>query len=134
MYVITDVVEVGHDKFCGGTIDLKINIPDFFNVETGKYIGMSEQIIQKIRDIFDSLDHSLITINPKVTEFCQRYHLLDEHGENLFIDIFKVIYAQLIQIPEFMETLKLFTNTCTLCVMRGKEGMWFNLTPNNEER
>lgn len=125
MYVITDVVECGNDKFIGGTTDLKANIPSMFE--------FNEEFLQEIRDIFDSFDHSLITTNPEASKFCQRYHLIDSHTHNFFRDVEKAMMPRLKEVVQ--KALKSCTTpitqqTMTIQVMRGKEGIWFDIILN----
>lgn len=122
MYVITDVVECGNDKFIGGTTDLRANIPSMFE--------FNEEFLQEIRDIFDSLDHSLITTNPEASKFCQRYHLIDSHTHSFFRDVEKVIMPKIKDaVKKALETQASITTqqTMTFQVMRGKEGIWFDI-------
>ena len=121
MYVITDVVECGNDKYIGGTTDLRANIPSMFE--------FNEKFLQDIRDAFDSLDHSLITTNPEASKFCQRYHLLEHHTHSFFRDVEQVLLPKIkAAVKEALaETSGVGKQTLTFQVMRGKEGIWFDI-------
>lgn len=122
MYVITDVVECGDDKYIGGTTDLKANIPSMFE--------FNEEFLQEIRNIFDSFDHCLITTNPEASKFCQRYHLIDNHTHNFFRDVEKAMAPMLREaIKKALMTITSSPSqqTMTIQVMRGKEGIWFDI-------
>jgi hypothetical protein len=77
MYKITDVVEVGHSKFTGGTVTISFIFDSIVDKEY--YLK-----------VIDRLDHCLITDNKEMAKMSHRY-ILVEDCNNLFIDIHSIM-------------------------------------------
>ena len=72
MYKITDVVEMGHLKFIGGTMTISLTFNDFVNPEP-------------YYDVIDYLDHCLVTDDPQATLLSSRHFLLDKCQESIVL-------------------------------------------------
>jgi len=77
MYKITDVVEMGHLHFTGGTFEISFTFDEI--VDKDKYLK-----------IIDYLDHSLITDSKESISFIARHFLLTS-CENMFGDVLMVL-------------------------------------------
>lgn len=78
LYTVEDVVECTHWPLIGqaGSIDIKVSM-DFIPHLT---------LINKITESIDRLDHSVISADPDIVEFTQRYTLLDGFSELFLVD------------------------------------------------
>lgn len=74
MFIIKDIVEVGHSEFTGGS------------VEIGFIFDSIPNSTQKYFNIIDYVDHCLITTCEQFSKYSKRFFLL-KHSKNLFEDI-----------------------------------------------
>lgn len=81
MYKLTDVVEVGHDVFIGGSVTISL---EFDNI-------LSQTEKEQFLKIIDYLDHSTITSNADMLEYTERFFLLDK-STSLFEDIQTLLF------------------------------------------
>lgn len=114
-YVI-DTVEVGHTKFVGGTVDIKISYNSPRDIELDKILF----------DIIDELDHSLISTDPDVGEVCQRYHYIPV-SVDLCSDIYLVINNILNQKKLTKNNIHEKVSELTINISNGKIGSVFNI-------
>jgi hypothetical protein len=77
MFSVKDVVEMGHLKKIGGTVQIEFQFDEIFN--SAPYLR-----------IIDSLDHCLITDNESALKFSSRYFLLD-NSTTLFEDVVTIM-------------------------------------------
>lgn len=82
MFSVKDVVEMGHLKFIGGTVQIEFQFNEI--VKSAPYLK-----------IIDSLDHCLVTDNESALKFSSRYFLLD-NSKTLFEDVVTIM-SHLIQ-------------------------------------
>lgn len=99
MYKITDVVEMGHSEYTGGSIAIEFTFGNI--VDNAVYF-----------DIMDHLDHCLVTINPDAPKFNNRYFLL-QTSNNLFDDVIGIMI--------YLIREKSLPEPTTIGVGRGKE-------------
>lgn len=77
MYQVKDIVELGHMNETGGSVKIALKFNDIVNPEP--YL-----------ELIDSLDHTIITDNTKVTTMSDRYFLLSE-SRSLLRDVVTVM-------------------------------------------
>ena len=76
-FIVSDVVEMGHSKYIGGSV--KIDLTFERVVDPKLYL-----------QIIDSLDHCLITDSVEMASYSLRHFLLDE-SKNIYYDVCAVI-------------------------------------------
>lgn len=76
-FIISDVVEMGHSRFIGGSVKIDIILTQV--VDPAPYL-----------EVIDSLDHCLITDSEEIASYSLRHFLLDE-SKNLYYDVCSVI-------------------------------------------
>ncbi len=113
---VMDTVEVGHTKFVGGTVDIKISYNAPRNTELDKILF----------DIIDKLDHSLISTDPDAREVCQRYHYIPV-SVDLCSDIYLVINNILNQEKVNKNNIHAKVSELTIDISNGKIGSVFNI-------
>jgi hypothetical protein len=80
MYKLTDVVEMGHSLYTGGSIAITFTFNSLNQgLDKAAYLG-----------IMDHLDHCLVTTNPEASKFNGRYFVLSS-SENLFEDVITIM-------------------------------------------
>jgi hypothetical protein len=89
VYKITDIVEAGHSKEIGGSVKISIT---FDNI-------LPKEEKEKVLDVIDRLDHSLITDNKDFLDFTERYTLLKQSKSPLE-DIVGIISSYLSDFEE----------------------------------
>lgn len=87
-YSITDVVEVGHSKFTGASIDVTFIWNDIIDIERFR----QSEIPQLALKLIDCLDHALITDDERFIPHSYRHFLLDKSND-LFLDIHNTLFA-----------------------------------------
>lgn len=87
-YSITDVVEVGHSKFTGASIDVTFIWNDIIDIERFRQSGIPQLALKLI----DCLDHALITDDERFIPHSYRHFLLDKSND-LFLDIHNTLFA-----------------------------------------
>ncbi len=87
-YSITDVVEVGHSKFTGASIDVTFIWNDIIDIERFR----QSEIPQLALKLIDCLDHALITDDERFIPHSYRHFLLDKSND-LFLDIHSTLFA-----------------------------------------
>ena len=87
-YSITDVVEVGHSKFTGASIDVTFIWNDVIDIERFR----QSEIPQLALKLIDCLDHALITDDERFIPHSYRHFLLDKSND-LFLDIHSTLFA-----------------------------------------
>lgn len=87
-YSITDVVEVGHSKFTGASIDVTFIWNDIIDIERFRQSGIPQLALKLI----DCLDHALITDDERFIPHSYRHFLLDKSND-LFLDIHSTLFA-----------------------------------------
>jgi len=80
MYKITDVVEMGHSKFTGASVQISLSFKDI----------LSEEDRDLVLGIIDELDHTLLTNDIDYIPFSERFFIVE--AKNPFYDIHYVIY------------------------------------------
>lgn len=80
-YTITETIEVGHDRFIGGSVTISIKL---------RYIPQQTEK-NNILSIIDCLDHSTITTNENTAKYSTRFFLLDK-SVSIFDDIQTILY------------------------------------------
>ncbi len=113
---VMDTVEVGHTKFVGGTVDIKISYNAPRDTELDKILF----------DIIDKLDHSLISTDPDAGEVCQRYHCIPV-SIDLCSDIYLVINNILNQKKIDKNTIHEKVSELTIDISNSKIGSVFNI-------
>ena len=78
-YSITDVVEVGHSKFTGASIDVTFIWNDIIDIERFR----QSEIPQLALKLIDCLDHALITDDERFIPHSYRHFLLDKSNDLL---------------------------------------------------
>jgi len=78
MYQIKDIVELGHIKDTGGSVNIILHFNEIV-VDPEPYLN-----------IIDSLDHTVITDNPNIIQMSDRHFLLDE-SKSFFEDVVTVV-------------------------------------------
>jgi len=104
MYKLSDRVETGHFKNVGGTLYIDLEFDKFVDKE--KYLT-----------ILDYLDHCIISDSLQISEFAERYFILDK-SFNLFEDVISIISnflpgdeLVLISVRKGKETYSSYPNT-----------------------
>lgn len=87
-YSITDVVEVGHSKFTGASIDVTFTWNEIIDIERFR----QSEIPQLALKLIDCLDHALITDDERFIPHSYRHFLLDKSND-LFLDIHATLFA-----------------------------------------
>lgn len=99
-FIVSDVVEMGHSKYIGGSV--KIDLTFDRVVEPALYL-----------QIIDSLDHCLITDSEEMASYSLRHFLLSE-SKNLYYDVCSAISHMLKE--RIMKVIdRPHTITVTLC-------------------
>ena len=80
MYKLTDIVEMGHTHYTGGSIEIGIEFDSI----------LQEKKKKEILNIIDYLDHCLVTDNKEYIQYSARYFLLKKCN-NIFTDIRDII-------------------------------------------
>ena len=86
-FIIKDVVEMGHLKYIGGSIEIAVHFDTI----------VPSTVIEKCLEAIDSLDHCLVTDNHRASEFSQRYFLLDSCCD-LYQDVVSIITYLLLDV------------------------------------
>ena len=86
--IVTDEVEIGHSKFCGGSTKISIIwdkiSSDFMDIEYYK---------NDLLEIIDKLDHSMIICDEDASKYYKRYFIVDEDDmKSFYIDVASIIF------------------------------------------
>lgn len=90
MYIeVTDEVEIGHNKFYGGSTKITI-----------RYNPIDSRVVDEVSDellkVIDSLDHSIFIDDDEAPKFYQRYYITNNNfNTNFYDDVATVIYKRL---------------------------------------
>lgn len=82
-FIITDVVELGHIREVGGTVDISL----IFDEST----PVTDLIRKASLSIIDHLDHTVITDTDAVLKFSERYFKINK-SIDFFQDVHSVLY------------------------------------------
>ena len=87
--VVTDEVEIGHNKFCGGSTKISIR----YNPIDSRVV---EEVSEQLLKVIDDLDHSIFIDDEKAKDFYQRYYITNnEYNTNFYDDVATVIFKKL---------------------------------------
>lgn len=112
-YSITDVVEVGHSKFTGASIDVTFIWNDVVDMKRFR----ESNIPQLSLKLIDCLDHALITDDERFIPHSYRHFLLDK-SEDLFLDTHSTLFAIAKTEEKFQEVFNSIEDIIIKC---GKE-------------
>jgi hypothetical protein len=103
LFTIEDVVEVGHSEFTGGSVKIKF----YFKKKTFAKWKRCPYTEQGYLRVIDRLDHCLISDTNELTDYCERFFLLDD-CKSLYEDIVSVMtysiqYESGLGLPDYIE-------------------------------
>lgn len=85
--IVTDEVEIGHNKFYGGSTKISI---EWNNVTLDDHV---DYIREGLLEIIDKLDHSMIIDNEDAGEYYKRYFVIDKDDmKNFYNDVASIIF------------------------------------------
>ena len=88
--IVTDEVEIGHNKFCGGSTKISIIYNDFVDFDC------INSFKEYLSEIIDKLDHSMIICDEDAGEYYRRYFVIDEDDmKSFYSDVASIIFKQI---------------------------------------
>lgn len=89
--IVTDEVEIGHNKFCGGSTKISI---EFENFDVYQYdINFFKD---EFLNIIDDLDHSMIIDDENAKQFYKRYFIFNtDEMKNFYNDVAAIIFKKI---------------------------------------